>query len=116
MESRPAKLVPLKRNFEFARAYKSKKCFVSPFVVTYVVVRKSGGIRVGVTASKKIGCAVQRNRARRVIKAAASELLRNADGCFDVVFVARKAALDKKSTELRGVIAKQLTNAGITLR
>jgi ribonuclease P protein component len=103
----------LNRNFLFTRAYRSKQCFVSPFVVTYVVRRKSGGLRVGITASKKIGGAVQRNRARRVIKAAAYALLCGQKGSYDIVFVCRRATLGKKSTFLQEIIQKHLIRAGV---
>ena len=48
--------------------------------MTYVA--KSG-------ASKKIGCAVERNRAKRVIRAAFSQLEGRINGSYDFVFVAR---------------------------
>lgn len=106
-------VVTLNRDYLFGRAYKSKHCFVSPVVVTYVVPRKAGGIRVGITSSKKIGGAVQRNRARRVVRAAAFPLLRDAVGSFDVVFVCRSSTADVKSTELSGVIKDHLIKAGV---
>jgi len=103
----------LNANPQFARVYRSKKSFVSPFVVTYVVPRKRGGIRYGITASKKIGCAVERNRARRIVKAAALELLKEADGCFDIVFVCRTATTRQKSTKLKQVLTEHLRKAGV---
>lgn len=103
----------INRNSLFSRAYRSKLSFVSPYVITYVVPRKKGRVRVGVTASKKIGCAVVRNRARRVVKAAASQVLQNADGCFDVVFVCRSATAAQKSTALEPILAKHLRKAGV---
>ena len=39
--------------------------------------------------SKKIGCAVERNRAKRVIRAAFSQLEGRINGSYDFVFVAR---------------------------
>ncbi len=105
----------LNRNYLFGRAYKSKHCFVSPVIVTYVVPKKTGGIRVGITSSKKIGCAVQRNRARRVVRAAAFPLLRDAVGSFDVVFVCRSSTAAAKSTELSVIIRDHLTRAGVLL-
>ncbi len=104
---------PINKNFQFTRAYRSKLCFVSPFVVTYVVRRRYGGVQMGITASKKIGGAVQRNRARRVVKAAAAALLRGADGHYDIVFVCRKAILSKKSTQIQKVLRGHLEKAGV---
>ena len=66
---------PLTRNNEFARAYTRGKSFVHPHVVLYVNKNRLGRTRVGITASKKIGNAVTRNRARRVLRAALYEVL-----------------------------------------
>jgi ribonuclease P protein component, eubacterial len=103
----------LNRNHLFSRAYRSKLCFVSPFVVTYIVRKRRGDLHVGITASKKVGGAVQRNRARRIVKAAAYELLRGTNGSVDVVFVCRRAALTKKSTFLKKIIREHLVKAGV---
>ena len=54
-------IVSLKENRDFRRLYTRGKSFVSPSLVTYVMKnRRSGGIRVGITTSKKIGNAVTR--------------------------------------------------------
>lgn len=104
----------LSKNWQFARAYRSKKRFSSPFLSTYVVPRRGeGGLRVGISASKKMGCAVERNRARRIVKAAVSSVTGDADGCFDLVFVCRKDCLALKSTALEPVIRKHLRAAGV---
>ncbi len=108
-----AKLTTLDQNYLFARAYRSKISFASPILVTYVLRKKRGGVRIGITASKKIGCAVKRNRARRIVKAAASKLLENAGGSFDIVFVCRAATVAKKSTDIEPVMRRQLTSAGV---
>ncbi len=51
-------------------------------------------IRLGLTASKKVGNAVMRNRARRRLRAIAAELLpTNAKPAYDFVLIARPATL-----------------------
>ena len=57
--------------------------------MTYVAKSGAKGTRIGITASKKIGCAVERNRAKRVIRAAFSPLEGRINGSYDFVFVAR---------------------------
>lgn len=103
----------LNRNHLFQRAYRKGKSFVSPFVVTYVVKRRSGGIRLGITASKKIGGAVRRNRARRVVRAAAFALLKDVSAPYDIVLVCRNATAGQKSTRIQEVLAKHLRQAGV---
>ena len=61
---------PIRRNSEFGRVYARGKSYVNPALVLYVLKTRGKKTRVGLTATKKIGHAVQRNRARRVMKAA----------------------------------------------
>jgi len=55
-------------NYLFRRMYSRGKSAVSPTIVLYYHKKSGQKLNyVGVTASKKVGGAVQRNRARRVI-------------------------------------------------
>lgn len=80
---------PIRRNGEFGRVYARGKSYVNQALVLYVLKTRSKRTRVGLTATKKIGHAVQRNRARRVMKAAIDEHLDYNIGGYDLVFVAR---------------------------
>ena len=100
---------PLTRNNEFARAYTRGKSFVHPHVVLYVNKNRLGRTRVGITASKKIGNAVTRNRARRVLRAALYEVLPPDVGGYDLVLVARGL----KSTQVAKTLERQLRAAGL---
>ena len=87
---------PIRRNSEYGRVYaRGKKT------------------RVGLTATKKIGHAVQRNRARRVMKAAIDEHLDYNIGGYDLVFVARGITPHLKSWQLSEVVAKLFAQAGL---
>ncbi len=50
------------------------------------------GARFGFTVTKKLGGAVQRNRIRRRLKAAAATTAQNANPAYDFVLIARKPA------------------------
>ena len=56
---------PIRRNGEFGRVYARGKSYVNQALVLYVLKTRSKRTRVGLTATKKIGHAVQRNRAPR---------------------------------------------------
>ena len=60
--------VTLNENRDFRRAYAKGKSRVHRLLVTYVLKNRLGVNRVGFTATKKIGKACRRNRARRVIR------------------------------------------------
>ena len=79
----------LKENKDFRRLYYRGKSTASKTLVTYAMKSRNKGCRIGITTSKKIGNAVQRNRSRRVIRAAYFELENRIKGSWDFVFVAR---------------------------
>lgn len=79
----------LKLNKDFRRLYYRGKTAASDSVVTYAMKNRAQSCKVGITTSKKIGNAVQRNRSRRVIRAAFSQLEGSINGGWDFVFVAR---------------------------
>ncbi len=104
---------PLRRNSDFTRAYARGRSFVSSRVILYVNKNRAGRTRVGITASKKIGGAVVRNRARRVIRAALAAVMPADVGGYDLVFVARGVTPRLKSTQVAAAIAGQLRAAGL---
>lgn len=112
-------LTTLKENKDFLRLYAKGKSFVSPVLVTYVMKNRVKKIRYGITASKKTGIAVQRNRSRRVIKEAFRQmypaLASNADlKCgYDFVFVARGKTPFVKCKEVQQSMQAQLKKAGV---
>lgn len=103
----------LKTNSDFRRAYMRGKSYTNPALVTYVIKNRAGLCRIGITASKKIGNAVQRNRARRVIREAFRMIDLPIKGNFDIVFVARTKTVFKKSTDIYEVMISQLKQAGL---
>lgn len=107
------KLVSLCRNNDFRRLYARGKNLVTPVVVVYVMKNRGQGVRVGITTSKKIGNAVQRNRSRRVIREAYRELSDRVKTGYDLVFVARGRTPYVKSTEIKKQLEKQLLKAGV---
>ncbi len=104
---------PITRNKEFARAYAKGKAFVHPKLVLYVMKNRQGKTRVGITATKKIGNAVQRNRARRVIRAALHQILPYDVGALDLVFVARGQTTRCKSDDVKKAAERLLKDAGL---
>lgn len=107
------KILKLNRNNDFRRAYSRGKYLVHPILITYVVKNRAGGCRLGITASKKVGNAVKRNRARRVITAAFQQLEPFLTGSYDIVLVARSATVRVKSTDVLPVLRRQLKKLGV---
>lgn len=107
------KIVSICKNNEFRRAYARGKSYVTPLVVVYVVKNRRKEARVGITTSKKVGNAVQRNRSRRVIREAFRALAPRVRPGFDLVLVARGKTPYVKSTDVRRQLERQLQAAGL---
>ncbi|MCR5150393.1 MAG: ribonuclease P protein component [Clostridiales bacterium] len=103
----------LRLNSDFHRCYGRGKSCVSPLIVTYAVKNRGLGVRVGITATKKLGSAVERNRCRRIIRAAYSSIQGECSGNYDIVIVARHKTKNAKSTDLVPVIRSQLTQLNV---
>lgn len=87
----------LNSNRDFLSLYKKGRCIVSRNVVVYF--RKNGLScnRLGITAGKKVGNAVRRNRAKRIIRQAYRENELLFPVGIDLVIVARASAAEVKS-------------------
>ena len=83
-------LVPLTENHEYKRVYARGKSAVRPALVLYCLRNKKvKQARVGITASKKIGNAVKRNRARRLLRESIRVLYPQLKPGYDLVLVSR---------------------------
>ena len=107
------KSLTLKENMDFRRLYYRGKSLADPVLVTYVMKSRAGCCRVGITTGKKIGCAVLRNRSRRVIRAAFSDLENQITGDFDFVFVARSRTSCVKMQEVKAAMEKHFKKLGV---
>ncbi|WMJ21786.1 ribonuclease P protein component [Paludicola sp. MB14-C6] len=104
-------ILTLKLNKEFKRAYFQGKYKPHPLLVTYMVKNKGKEVRYGITTSKKIGSAVLRNRARRIIRTAFIELVQQGEiegNGYDFVFVARTETPSSKTQQIKALMKKQI--------
>lgn len=98
----------IKENRIFRRLYSKGKYQVHPLLVTYAQRNWEGRTRYGISASKKIGCAAERNRAKRVIRAAYREVEKEITGSWDFIFVARSRTTKVKMDEIKKVMERQI--------
>lgn len=105
--------VALNQNRDFRRLYGRGRSVAGPLLVMYVMPNRLGYNRLGITASKKLGGAVGRNRVRRLIKEAyrlnETRLLRG----FDLVLVARSRLLQSKCPQVERALLQAAQQARI---
>ena len=99
-------------NKDFRTLYYRGDSRVHAGLVTYVRRNRLGHPRIGITTGKKVGCAVKRSRARRVIREGFRPLLPLVGG-YDIVFVARTRTSEMKSTQLAPIVRRHLEELGV---
>ena len=119
------KHMAIRENHLYQKAYKNGKRFVGRTVAVYVLRDYAAGRlqrenpqkirlnRLGLSVSKKIGGAVQRNRAKRVIRAAYDTLCHDLKTGFLIVISARGAIEGKKSTQVAEELLYAFTQLGL---
>jgi ribonuclease P protein component len=116
-----AALARLKRRAEFLRVAGKGQKSVTPGLILQALPRPATARdaaaghapRLGFTASRKVGIAVRRNRARRRLKAAAAAIFPlHAAPDHDYVLVARSQTVERPFAALRGDLEAALKRLG----
>jgi ribonuclease P protein component len=103
----------LRKQSDFSRVYKQGKSKCCRFEV--ILYRRNGlrFTRTAFVASKKVGNSVERNRSRRIMRAAYRSLEPRVKSGYDIIFVARAAIIGCKEPEVEKQLKRTLENAGI---
>ena len=102
-DKKNSKVVTIGKRKDFKRVYSRGRCNFSSNLVLYFWRGHLKQARLGVSASKKVGCAVKRNRARRLVKEAWRNL--NVDLWGDFVIVVKPSVLELKMQDVKKEIS-----------
>lgn len=89
---------------EFKAFSETARRLSTHFFIVLVAPAKSGRSRIGITVSRKVGGAVERNRIKRLAREAFRLNRHLLDRPWDLIFIARRAAAEQPNW----VIAKAL--------
>ncbi|RJE83317.1 ribonuclease P protein component [Paenibacillus sp. 1011MAR3C5] len=104
----------LRNREDFNRIYRGGKSFAnSQFVVYWSRQRIADPFRLGVSASKKIGNAVMRNRMRRMVKEIVRHLEDRVQPHTDLILIVRKPATTMSMKEMEKSVIHVLKKAGL---
>ncbi|MGE5072931.1 MAG: ribonuclease P protein component [Anaerolineae bacterium] len=101
----------LTRSEDYKRVRRFGKSYAHPLVVLVVQASDEGQLHVGVTASRNVGTAVERNRAKRLLREAMRALLPSIAPGWDIVLIGRPPLLSCKTSEVREALLTLLRRA-----
>lgn len=103
----------LKRRWEFQRGYKKGRKYWNRDFVVYVYRNAFDNTRLGVTASKKIGNSVKRNRVKRLIREVFRLSKHRIRPGYDIIVVSRSPAIHLKYQQAQDTLVHLFRRAGI---
>jgi ribonuclease P protein component len=104
----------LTRSEDFEQARRSGKSYAHRLVVLLVRKNETGQTRVGVAAGRTVGKAVQRNRAKRLLRAAVRGLLTSIAPGLDLVLIARAPLTASSYAEVVEAVTGLVRRARLT--
>jgi ribonuclease P protein component len=101
----------LTRSNDFKRVRSSGKSHAHPLVVLVTLPATENALRVGVTAGRSVGGAVQRNRAKRLLREIMRELLPQIQPGWDLILVARQPLLTANFQQVQAAVLQLMQRA-----
>jgi len=102
----------LKRHKEFRYTYRAGRSVSSPLFRLVYAKSRSETIRIGFSVSKRVGNAVQRNRAKRRLRACVAPMIGTLKGGLNVIVIAKPEVLDAPFSELQTQMEALFVRAG----
>ena len=114
----------LRQRREFVNVAKKGRKYAAPGLVLQALNRLNdqrrndgiatgSGVRIGFTVARKVGNAVVRNRVRRHLRAAASQIApKHVKGNFDLVLIGRAGTKKRNFEELKQDLLEALNHVG----
>ena len=103
----------LTQSTDFKRVRQLGKSYAHPLVILIVLANEKDHSRFAVSAGRSVGNAVERNRAKRLMRESVRQKFQKISTGWDVVMIARRGAAQAHLSEIDLTITNLLKRAGI---
>jgi ribonuclease P protein component len=103
----------LRKSSDFKRVWRYGKSYAHPLMVLKVIKNQEENSRIAVAAGRSIGKAVQRNRAKRLIREAIRPMLSQIQTGWDIVIISRKPMSEASFNHVQSVLLDLLKKSGL---
>lgn len=103
----------LSRSLDFKRVRRTGRSYAHPLFVLLALPSGGSGVRIGFITSKAVGGAVERNRTRRRLRAAVDDLFPSFSLGWDMIIIARRAALSASFDTIKDELRTLTIRAGV---
>lgn len=104
----------LRRKSDFSAIYNRGKSVGEKYIVLFYKKNNIGYSRKAFLSSKKVGKAVVRNRARRLMKESVRQLEGSFPEGYDYIFIARNTIVNLKCADVKKSIETALKRTGLS--
>lgn len=103
----------IKENYEFRRLYHRGKSAATPYLVIYAMKTKRRVNRIGLTVSAKLGCAVERNRVKRLLREVYRLHENEISVSYDFIIVARSRMVGATYAQTEKAFLRAMKQLGL---
>ena len=103
----------LKRHKEFRYTYARGRSQSAPLFTLVYAKSRNETARIGFSVSKRVGNAVQRNRAKRRMRACITPMIDSLKGGCNLIVIAKPEVLDAPFSELQTQMETLLKRGGV---
>jgi ribonuclease P protein component len=105
----------LTRSIDFKRVRNKGKSFAHPLVVLVRLPSDEDHLQVGISTSRALGNAVQRNRAKRLLRESMRLLIPSLTSGWDVVLIGRAPLVKAAFQDVQSALTGLLRRAGLAI-
>lgn len=103
----------LKNSTDFKRVRRFGKSYAHPLIVLVILPAPEEPTQIGITAGRSMGNAVQRNRAKRMLREALRNLLPQIKTGWKIILISRAPVLHARFPEIQETLVQLFSKANL---